>query len=67
MLLTQDTHFKNARIHTLHILILNIKIQSGYLDDLDAEGVVVWVAALVKGKTKRLLPVDRDTVEVLVR
>lgn len=44
----------------------NITIRCDYLDDLDAEGVVVWVAALVKGETKRLLPVNRDAVEVLV-
>lgn len=44
----------------------NTKIQRGYLDDLDAEGVIVRVATLVKRKAKRFLPVDRDTVEVLV-
>lgn len=52
-------------VHLVYILEQN-EVSSGYLDDLDAEGVVVRVAALVKGKTKRFLPVDGDTVEVLV-
>lgn len=38
----------------------------GYLDDLDAERVVVRVAALVEGEAQRLVPVDGDAVEVLV-
>lgn len=42
------------------------KTQCGYLDDLDAEGVVVRVTALVEGESQRLLPVDGDAVEVLV-
>lgn len=37
-----------------------------YLDDLDTEGVIVWVAALIKGETKCLVPVNGDLVEVLV-
>lgn len=38
-----------------------------YLDDLNAQGVVVGVAALVEGEAQRLVPVDGDAVEVLVR
>ena len=37
-----------------------------YLDDLDAQGVIVRVAALVEGKAQRLLPVDGDAVQVVV-
>lgn len=37
-----------------------------YLDNLDAKGVVVRVASLVKGESQRLLPIDGDAVEVLV-
>lgn len=42
------------------------KISRGYLDDLDPKGVVVRVTTLVKGKTERLVPVDGDTMEVLI-
>lgn len=75
MLLTQDAQ-KHTQDTSAHIMCIDIcliphpmpngKTQSGYLDDLNAEGVIVGVAALVKGKTKCLLPVNRDTVEVLV-
>lgn len=37
-----------------------------YLNDLNSEGVIIRVAPVVKGKSKGLLPVDRDTVEVLI-
>ena len=37
-----------------------------YLDDLDAQGVIVGVTALVEGKAQRLLPVDGDAVQVMV-
>lgn len=37
-----------------------------YLDNLDAKGVIVRVASLIKGESQRLLPVDGDAVEVLV-
>lgn len=37
-----------------------------YLDNLDAKGVVVRVASLIKGESQRLLPIDGDAVEVLV-
>lgn len=48
------------------ILCYMLQIQFGYLDNLDPKGVIIWIAAFIKGKTKSLLPVNRDTVEVLV-
>lgn len=78
VLLTQHTHIQTRMLtNTLHTQTVkthsahpqtppNIRTQCDYLDDLNAEGVIVRVAALVKGKTERLVPVDGDTVEVLV-
>lgn len=42
------------------------KVPCGYLDDLDAERVIVRVTALVKREAKSFLPVDGDAVEILV-
>lgn len=73
LLLTQDAQpHKRTFLYRCCAYILisyptsNTNRQRGYLDDLDAEGVIVRVAALVKSKAERFLPVDRDAVDVLV-